>query len=129
MQKQANAIVLTSQGVPFLHAGVEFLRSKPDGSGGYDHNSYESPDSVNQLRWDLKAEALNMSVFTYYKGLIALRKAHPAFRMATAKEVIANVKFVYEDKPGILAYTIANYANNDSWGRFSSFITTAISSN
>lgn len=116
MQKQANAIVLTSQGVPFLHAGVEFLRSKPDGSGGYDHNSYESPDSVNQLRWDLKAEALNMSVFTYYKGLIALRKAHPAFRMATAKEVIANVKFVYEDKPGILAYTIANYANNDSWG-------------
>ncbi|MGD9886906.1 MAG: type I pullulanase [Bacilli bacterium] len=116
MQKQANAIVLTSQGVPFLHAGVEFMRSKPAVSGGYDHNSYESPDSVNQLRWDLKAEEINMSVFNYYKGLIALRKAHPAFRMATAQEVIDNVDFVYEDKQGIIAYTISNYANNDTWG-------------
>ena len=42
MQKQANAIVLTSR-VVFLHAGVEFMRSKPKVGGGYDENSYESP--------------------------------------------------------------------------------------
>ncbi|HBP26010.1 MAG TPA: type I pullulanase [Acholeplasmatales bacterium] len=116
MQKQANAIVLTSQGIPFLHAGVEFMRSKPAISGGYDSNSYESPDSVNQLRWDIKARDLNKSVFDYYKGIIALRKAHPAFRMTTAAEVIENVDFVYEDKTGIIAYTISNYANDDTWG-------------
>ncbi len=116
MQKQANAIVLTSQGIPFLHAGVEFMRSKPLTPSGYDHNSYESPDSVNQLRWDLKAQTENLSVFNYYKGLITLRKAHPAFRMKEAADVIANVTFVYEDKPNIIAYKISNYANNDTWG-------------
>src|SRR5690606_8102866 len=47
---QSNAIILTSQGISFLHAGVEFARSKPLPAGGYDHNSYESPDIVNQLR-------------------------------------------------------------------------------
>jgi pullulanase len=116
MQKQANAIVLTSQGIPFLHAGVEFMRSKPATGGTFDSNSYQSPDSVNQLRWDRKAETVNMEVFEYYKGLIGLRKAHPAFRMATSTEVLNNVDFVYEDKPNILAYTISNYANNDTWG-------------
>ena len=44
MQKQANAIILTAQGVPFLHAGVEMMRTK-DG----DHNSYNASDEVNQF--------------------------------------------------------------------------------
>ena len=44
LQKQANAIVLTGQGVPFLHAGVEIMRTK-DGN----HNSYNSSDEVNQI--------------------------------------------------------------------------------
>ncbi|MDD3171003.1 MAG: type I pullulanase [Bacilli bacterium] len=116
MQKQANAIVMTSQGIVFLHAGVEFLRSKPADGGGYDSNSYESGDSTNQLRWDLKAKAVNMECFEYYKGLIELRKAHPAFRMTTAEEVVANVDFLYEDQEGVIAYTISNFANDDTWG-------------
>ena len=105
MQKQANAIVLTAQGVPFIHAGAEFMRSKPT-SNGYDGNSYESPDSVNQLRWDLKVEHLD--VFNYYKGLIALRKTHPAFRLETAAEVIDKLSFLYEDETNIIAYQIDN---------------------
>lgn len=116
MQKQANAIVMTSQGIVFLHAGVDFMRSKPNGEGGYDSNSYASSDETNQLRWDLKAKADNLSCFNYYKGLIALRKAHPAFRMTEASDVIKNVKFIYEDNPNIIAYTISNFANNDSFG-------------
>jgi len=116
MHKQANAIVLTSQGIPFLHAGVEFMRSKPAASGsGYDHNSYESPDSVNQLRWDLKAREANMGVFNYYKGMIALRKAHPAFRMTTAEDIVANLEFVLVNEPDLIAYTIRNNANGDTW--------------
>ncbi|MEE0881683.1 MAG: type I pullulanase, partial [Turicibacter sp.] len=51
MQKQANAIVLTAQGVPFLHAGVEMMRTK-DG----DHNSYNASDEVNQIDWNWKNE-------------------------------------------------------------------------
>jgi len=124
MQKQANAFVLTAQGIPFLHAGEEFMRSKPcapgdsdtcDGGKRYDHNSYQSPDSVNQLRWDLKAEEDNTEVFEYYKDLIELRKNHPAFRLATAAEVEAHLEFISFNDDSVVAYTISDYANGDSW--------------
>lgn len=95
MQIQANAIILTSQGIPFLHAGVDFMRSKPDGAGGYDHNSYESPDSVNQLRWDRKLKY--KSVFEYYKTLIEIRKLYPQFRMNDADDIRANLQFLDTD--------------------------------
>ena len=116
MQKQANAMVLTSQGIPFIHAGAEMLRSKPATDGGYDENSHESPIETNQIRWDLKVKDNNLNTFNYYKGMIALRKAHPAFRMTSAEEVLQNVRFLYEDQSGVVAYTISNYANNDTWG-------------
>jgi pullulanase len=109
MHKQANGIVLTSQGIPFLHAGVDFMRSK-----GGDHNSYESPDSVNQLDWSLKVK--NIEVFNYYKGLITLRKAQPAFRMATSVEIIDNLEFMYKDLNGVIAYKLKDYASGDTWG-------------
>lgn len=80
MQKLSNAIVMTSQGMPFLHAGVDFLRTK---SG--DHNSYKSPDAINQLDWSRKSEY--REVFEYYKGLIELRKAYPSMRLETQQEI------------------------------------------
>ncbi len=92
MQIQANAIVLTSQGIPFLHAGVEFMRSKPDTSGGFVHNSYESPDSVNQLNWSRKLRFND--VFEYYKALIAIRKTYPQFRMSSASEIQDRLSFL-----------------------------------
>ena len=117
MQKQANAIVLTAQGIPFIHAGAEFLRSKPLGGGQYDENSYESPDTVNQLRWDLKAQTKNLDVYEYYKGLIALRKNHPAFRMNTAEDVINHLEFLYPNEDNIIAYQISGHINNDVWDK------------
>lgn len=118
MVKQANAIVLASQGIPFIHAGDEFMRSKPALSGsGYDSNSYESPDSVNQLRWDDKAREENLDVFNYYKGMISLRKNHPAFRMTSSTEINNNLTFLYEDNPKLIAYSINNNANGDDWKR------------
>lgn len=72
MQKLAFTLVLTSQGIPFIHAGSEFLRSK----NGVE-NSFESPDSINAINWDLKWE--NEDVFTYVKSLINLRKRYPEF--------------------------------------------------
>ena len=116
MAKQANAMVLTSQGIPFIHAGAEMLRSKPAVDGGYDENSHESPIETNQIRWDYKVKENNLKTFNYYKGMIALRKAHPAFRMTSAEDVAKNVRFIYEDQKGVVAYTISNYANNDTWG-------------
>ena len=112
MDRLANAIVLTSQGVPFIHAGEEFLRTKKG-----EHNSYNLPDEINQLDWDRKHKYLD--VFNYYKDLITLRKTHKAFRMRTADAVNANLKF-FEDLgiavPGkAIAYTINGEAVGDQW--------------
>lgn len=103
----ANGIVLTSQGVPFLHAGDELLRTKYG-----DHNSYRSPDAINQIRWDNKNDY--KPIFDYYQGLIELRKSHPAFRM-NSKEAIANHLQVTKSDGNIVSFQLKNYANGDTW--------------
>jgi pullulanase len=107
MDKLASAIVLTSQGTPFLHAGVEMLRTKNG-----EHNSYNLPDSINQINWNWKVQ--NKEVFQYYKNLISLRKAHPAFYMKSAKDVVNHLKFQIAEN-GIVSYIIKDNANEDSW--------------
>ena len=94
----AQTAVFTSQGVPFMLSGEELLRNKKGV-----HNSYESPDSINQLDWQNKLRY--PQVFEYYKGLIALRKQFPHFRLGSAAEVRDKVCFL--DAPeGVVAYSI-----------------------
>lgn len=109
MNNLCNAIVLTSQGIPFLHGGVEFLRTKYGVA-----NSYNSPDDINQIEWEKKAE--NFESFAYYKGLIELRRAHPAFRMSDAEEIRESLEFLEADD-GIIIYRLKDNANNDSWNQ------------
>ena len=111
MNNLAAAIVLTSQGVPFFHAGEEMLRSKPDGKGGYDENSYSSPDSTNSIKWDTKTD--NKSTVEYYKGLIALRKAFGQFRMASPTDVLFNLQFLTSAN-NVIAYRITKEAADKS---------------
>ncbi|HVW15649.1 MAG TPA: type I pullulanase [Mucilaginibacter sp.] len=108
MDELSNAIVLTSQGVAFLHAGAEMLRTKRGVA-----NSFESSDSVNELDWSRKARY--KAVFNYYKGLIALRKHHPAFRMPSAPMIRANLKFLDAGSPNIIAYQLNGKASGDKW--------------
>jgi pullulanase len=108
MVKLTGAIVLTSQGIPFLHAGVEFCRTK-----GGNPNSYKSPDSVNQIDWARKEEYHD--VFAYYKNLIHLRKKHPAFRMPLASQIQNHIKFCTEYKIGVVSYCIYGREVGDSW--------------
>ena len=80
MNNLGAAIILLSKGTPFWQAGEEMLRSKPNGKGGYDHNSYNASDEVNNIKWDtLKPGTAEYETMLYYKGLIALRKAFPIF--------------------------------------------------
>ncbi len=79
MSRLAMALVLLAQGVPFIHAGQEFLRSKPLGNSKSDHNSYRSPDIVNSLKWNMLDK--NRCEAEYCRGLIAFRKAHPILRL------------------------------------------------
>ena len=108
MQQLALTIVLTSQGIPFLHAGTEFLRSKQEVE-----NSYKSSDSINAMNWDLKEE--NFSLTKYIETLIAIRKAHPAFRLTTAALVKQLIHFDEEAPAGTVAYTINGAAVQDNW--------------
>ncbi|GAA4281439.1 type I pullulanase [Gaetbulibacter aestuarii] len=107
MDKLANAIILTSQGVAFLHAGSEMLRTKQ----GIE-NSFNSPDSINEINWHWKVD--HADVVAYYENLIKLRKAHPALRMTSAADVQNNLKFKTV-KDGLISYEISNNANGDSW--------------
>jgi pullulanase len=103
----AQTAVFTSQGVPFMLSGEELLRNKKGV-----HNSFESPDSINQLDWTNKTKY--PQVFAYYKNLIALRKHHPAFRLGNADLVRKHLEFL--DAPaGVVAYRLKNYAGRDDW--------------
>lgn len=104
----AQTIVFTSQGTPFMFAGEEVFRNKKGV-----HNSYKSPDSVNAIDWTLKH--VNSDQFNYYKELIKLRKAHPAFRMTTAEDVARHIKFDKTDKENLVSYSIVGNANGDDW--------------
>jgi pullulanase len=107
MHRLCGAVVLTSQGIPFLHGGMDFLRTK---SG--DYNSYRSPDEINWMDWERKHRY--REVFDYYRGLIALRKAHPAFRMGLADEIRRHLRFL-STAPRVAAYMLKDHANGDPW--------------
>ena len=94
----AQTAVFTSQGVPFMLSGEELLRNKKGV-----HNSFESPDSINQLDWQNKLRY--PQVFEYYKNLIQLRKHFPHFRLGSAEQVRQKVQFLDAPK-GVVAYRI-----------------------
>ncbi|MED7787619.1 type I pullulanase [Francisella sp. 19X1-34] len=107
----ALGIILTAQGIPFLHGGAEFLRTKQG-----DHNSYKSDDEVNAFHWSDKLHYKDF--FDYVKGLIKLRKEHPAFRINDREVVDKNLNITtahHDSKSGVIISHFKNYANGDSW--------------
>ena len=103
----AQTAVFTSQGVPFMLSGEELLRTKQGV-----HNSFESPDSINQLDWGNKERY--PQVFKYYSDLIALRRNHPAFRLGDANLVRKHLEFL-DEPSGVVAFMLKNYAGRDDW--------------
>ncbi len=103
----AQTAVMLSQGVPFMLSGEEMLRTKHGV-----HNSFQSPDSVNELDWsNLKRYP---QVFSYYRNLISLRHNHPAFRLGSAEKVRQSLEFL----PGgdcLVAFRLKDHAGGDPW--------------
>ena len=114
MNNLAAAIYMTSQGIPFVHAGEEILRTKPLEDGTFEHNSYNSPDSVNSFKWDTLNDELYQTTYNYYKGLIAFRKAHPALRMTDAAEIKAKISAIPDTETNVIAFHIASGANGEA---------------
>ncbi|NUK30574.1 type I pullulanase [Parageobacillus sp. VR-IP] len=107
-QKLATAIVLLSQGIPFLHSGQEFYRTKQ----GID-NSYNAPDSINQIDWVRKSE--HEDDIRYIQGLIELRKSHRAFRFSTDEEINHYLFFLEPMPPSIIAYHLRGVEQYGPW--------------
>ena len=111
--KLGNFLVLTSQGVAFLHGGQERGRTKPNITnsknetiGKFVRNSYDSSDNINQVVWTIDPDYTLL--LSYTKDLIALRKALPVLRMTDAKEITQNTKLIAsaDENPLVLAYQI-----------------------
>lgn len=108
LHKLAETFVFTSQGVPFIFAGDEVMRDKKGV-----HNSYNSPDDINTIDW--KQKTTYREVFDYVKELIALRKAHPAFRMGDADMVRKHMEFLPVEGSNMIAFILKGNANGDPW--------------
>ena len=118
----SQAFVLTAEGITFLHAGEEILRSKPifdengEFSGEYSHNSYNLPDSTNAIKWDEKIT--NIEVFESYKQLISINRNHKLFQFSTAAQC-SNYKIKESGKALIVAEINrpASLAETETWSK------------
>jgi pullulanase len=111
MMKLGYLLLFTAQGVPFIQGGEEFARTK----FGND-NSYNAPDRVNEVDWSLKQA--NHDLFTYVRDLIALRQAHPVFRIRAKEQIAAWMNFPDTGNPNVLMYTCdAGNVDGESWKR------------
>jgi pullulanase len=117
LNKLGALFLFTSQGAVMIHEGQEWGRSKviapttvPDKDIGYiDHNSYNKDNETNWLNF--AHAAMNADLLGYYRGLIELRKAHPAFRRA----VKLDFRFVnLPDNPFALVYRIDRFGSGDT---------------
>ena len=104
MLRLGHVFLLTSQGIPMLHAGHEWGRSK-----GFDHNSYEKDNEVNHL--DYTVAQRNSEIVAYTAALIRLRRAMPCLRRSPAEAVRFHS---YEDALH-LTFTIDGQPSGDSY--------------
>ncbi len=107
MAKLAHFGVFTSQGVPFIFCGEEMYRSKRG-----EKNTYNMPDEYNAIDWALKSQYNDM--VEYCKGLIAMRKEHPAFSLGTAEAVREHLSFIENDNEAAVGFVLDNLEGIDS---------------
>jgi pullulanase len=110
-------VILTSQGIPFIHAADSFLRSKR----GHE-NTFNSDDFFNAIRWDHKVGFID--VHNYFAGLIELRKSRLAFRMDNRADINEFYHVMFPNPPGLrvtveqellLVYRLGEHAGGDDW--------------
>ncbi|MBE6128034.1 MAG: type I pullulanase [Erysipelotrichaceae bacterium] len=104
-QKMLIATEMVAQGVPFIHAGMEFCATKNDNS-----NSYNAGDVINQMDWE--RAYINREIIEFTRKAIALRKKYPAFRLKRTEDVQKYVRLSVAEG-GIVFYDI-NYIDNEN---------------
>jgi pullulanase len=105
--------LMTSQGIPFIHSGQEFGRQK----AGED-NTYNLGDQINNIRWADKDERYRR--FRFYRDAIAMRSAHPMFRLTRAEDIKRAVRFLDDDlgltlPEGTIGFQVDDVHGTDEW--------------
>ncbi|MBQ8367036.1 MAG: type I pullulanase [Alistipes sp.] len=107
MAKLGHFGVFTSQGIPFIFCGEEMYRTKLG-----EKNTYNLPDKYNAIDWSLKSTYNDL--VEYVKGLIALRKAHPAFSLGTAEAVRNHLTFIENDNAAAVGFVLHDLEGIDT---------------
>lgn len=94
-QRLATTMIILSQGVPFIHGGQEFYRTKK----GVE-NSYKSPDAINQIDWNLVDE--HITDINYIKEIIRIRKKYDLFRLSAPSSLRDYLDVTMNDNGTIL---------------------------
>lgn len=96
----ASSIVLLAQGVPFIHGGQEFLRTKYG-----DENSYRSGDFVNRFDWGRQDEY--QEALDYFRDLVAFRRAHPLLRLKDYSTISSHYELLQSDNH-IISFSLSD---------------------
>ena len=136
MQKMGLSIVALGQGIPFFHAGSDMLRSKSMEADSYNAGdwfnkldwSYESNNFAvglpsaekNYDRWNIIRPLLAredirpgreeiLATVHHFREMLSIRKSSPLFRLRTAEDVMARVRFLNtgaKQVPGLIVMEI-----------------------
>jgi pullulanase-type alpha-1,6-glucosidase len=147
MHNLALDVLLLAQGIPFIHAGDEMLRSK-----SLDRNSYNSGDWFNKLdftyesnnwgvglppaednqgQWNVMRPLLGnpalkpsrehiVSAVDHFEEMLRIRKSTAAFRQRTAEDIHSKVRFHNEGPeqiPGLIVMEINDEKAEDGHSR------------
>ena len=107
MNNLAAAFYMTAQGIPFMQAGEEILRTKVKSDGTFESNSYSSSDAVNNIKWATLDDPEYKTELEYYKGLMELRRLHKAFRMSDTAQITEKVKPLTGLDKNVVAFDIS----------------------
>lgn len=102
MNKLVGTLIFTSLGIPMIHEGQDFLRSK------YGiQNTYDKGDAVNAVRWTDRQQPLAKENSSYYRDLIALRRSDQgrAFRVRE-KAPDSYYQWITPENPRALGYMV-----------------------
>lgn len=117
--KTAYVLLLTSQGVAFIHGGDEMGRTKEIPFAPSHHesvkshngrwfvfNSYSSSDQINKFDWNMLENNINSrKLYNYIKGLIKIRKETDAFKLVSKRKISKNVKLIDASHQHGVAYS------------------------
>ncbi len=102
-QRLATAMVILAQGVPFIHCGQEFYRTKK----GVE-NSYKANDEINQVDWNLIDD--NIKDIEIIKELLRIRKKYDLFRLIASSKVRDYIN-IRCNETGTLLYELKDNEN------------------